>query len=401
MIPMRIFNDVQFHEYIAIKKNNLYSEISSEDRDIMLNLDETVYSKTLIEKHIIPKLAIDFPQKIVQSNEAEIPIQRDPFRAHRTHIVTYRIPYQGNKELLKIQPTSHFSSHPVTDICDEYISFDIIDYNNSYKNVELQANTIIGAIQELYNNLHYNISDYNSSLKNLIIDKIRSRKNEILKQKNLMKSLGIPIQPSQTIPDSFTLPIETKKLMVEKPNIPTKYVPEPTVSDEIYQSILNIFFDFGIAMEKHPSIYLNKKEEMLRDLFIMMLSPHFQSASAETFNKKGKTDILITHENHNAFIAELKFWSGKKKHQETIDQILKYLTWRDSKAAIIYFIRKHTINSVLTDIEAITPSHPCYVDLENKSPSIFYYNFHIPEDNTRGVKLAILIFHFPNDKAII
>ena len=88
----------------------------------------------------------------------------------------------------------------------------------------------------------------------------------------------------------------------------------------------------------------------MRDHFIMVLSPHFDSVTGETFNKAGKTDILIRYEEMNAFVAECKYWRGSKQHSETIDQVLSYLTWRDSKAAILYFVKSKNLDPVLKQI---------------------------------------------------
>ena len=59
-------------------------------------------------------------------------------------------------------------------------------------------------------------------------------------------------------------------------------------------------------MERHPSIYAEKDEPTLRDHFIMVLSPHFDSVTGETFNRGGDTDILVRHESANVFVAECK-----------------------------------------------------------------------------------------------
>jgi hypothetical protein len=150
-------------------------------------------------------------------------------------------------------------------------------------------------------------------------------------------------------------------------------------------------------MERHPSIYAGKDEETLRDHFIMVLSPHFQSVTGETFNRTGKTDILIRHERANVFVAECKFWHGIKAFHETINQALGYLTWRDSKAAILCFIQNKELNSVLQQIEQETPNHPNFIKYVGKpAEGSLRYEFHLIHDNTRGVKLAILCFHFPS-----
>lgn len=91
-----------------------------------------------------------------------------------------------------------------------------------------------------------------------------------------------------------------------------------------------------------PSIYKDKGEEDLRDHIIMTLDPNFEygSVTGETFNKTGKTDIQLRHDSSVVFIAECKFWTGEKGFLRTIDQLLNYLTWRDTKTSVIMFVRQ-------------------------------------------------------------
>jgi hypothetical protein len=119
------------------------------------------------------------------------------------------------------------------------------------------------------------------------------------------------------------------------------------------------------------------------------------SATGETFNKSGKTDILIPHEGKNAFVAECKFWRGAKLHYETVDQLLGYLTWRDSKSAILYFVDNKNLQPVLDQIKNEMPKHSCFIKhVSDSDEGWFNYNFHLLNDSTRGVKLAVLVFHF-------
>src|SRR5574341_78621 len=137
-------------------------------------------------------------------------------------------------------------------------------------------------------------------------------------------------------------------------------------------------------------------EKSLRDYFIMVLSPNFEGVTGETFNRAGKTDILVRHEKANAFVAECKFWGGIKLFFQTIDQALGYLTWRDSKAAIICFVQNKELQPVLDQIGSETSKHPCFVkDHGKKLESSFQFEFHLKGDNTRNVRLAVLCFHFP------
>src|SRR6185369_6770399 len=122
---------------------------------------------------------------------------------------------------------------------------------------------------------------------------------------------------------------------------------DPTLDNETYQDILGIIHTLGVAMERHPSTFADRHEQDLRDVFLATLSTHYPSSTGETFNNRGRTDILVRHEGSNAFVAECKFWSGLKVFHSTIDQLLGYLTWRDSKAAVISFVQETRIAPIL------------------------------------------------------
>ncbi|MBA4388782.1 MAG: hypothetical protein C0404_12430 [Verrucomicrobia bacterium] len=95
-------------------------------------------------------------------------------------------------------------------------------------------------------------------------------------------------------------------------------------------------------------------------------------------------------------MAECKFWSGTSDYHKTIDRILKYLTRRDSKSAIICFVKNKDMSNVLTQIETATKTHPCFVKaLGKKQEGWFDFDFHLKGDNGMWVKLAVLCFHFP------
>jgi hypothetical protein len=104
----------------------------------------------------------------------------------------------------------------------------------------------------------------------------------------------------------------------------------------------------------------------------------------------------MRHQGKNIFVAECKFWRGPKAHLEAIDQLLSYLTWRDSKTALICFVDNKEMISVLNTIKECTSQHRCFVRFENmQDESWFNFEFHLPGDHGRRVFLAILGFHLP------
>jgi hypothetical protein len=60
------------------------------------------------------------------------------------------------------------------------------------------------------------------------------------------------------------------------------------------------------------------------------------------------TDILIRAGDRNVFIAECKIWKGPKTIQDAFGQLLSYLTWRDTEAALLLFIRTGEPTTIIT-----------------------------------------------------
>ncbi|OLS25211.1 MAG: hypothetical protein HeimC3_16550 [Candidatus Heimdallarchaeota archaeon LC_3] len=156
----------------------------------------------------------------------------------------------------------------------------------------------------------------------------------------------------------------------------------------------------SIVMERNPDAFRTLNEPDIRQHFLVQLNGFFKGmATGETFNYKGKTDILLRYQGKNLFIAECKFWKSPKTVTDTINQILKYVNWRDSKAAILFFNRDQKISKLIKDIPDLVRSHSGYKkDLEFNSGynGGFRYLFHHLGDENSLLYLTILIFNIPS-----
>jgi hypothetical protein len=151
------------------------------------------------------------------------------------------------------------------------------------------------------------------------------------------------------------------------------------------------------VMERSPQAFAEMGEEDLRWHFLVQLNGQYEGqATGETFNYTGKTDILIRVDGKNIFIAECKFWRGPKALIDTIDQLLGYASWRDTKTAILLFNRDRNFSAVLAKIPSVVENHLCFkrkISVEDET--IFRYVFHQPDDPNRELLLAILAFDIP------
>ena len=400
---MRIFAESELRSAIQGQVAAMRREVDDEPKNRLLNLNEVEYVEYLVQKYAIEPLVFLSDERYVTDREEMVAAKHFPgtFNVHEgkeypKQVITYHIPFTGEADLLKTTPSTRLLWSTDITVKGNAISFDIMNWQDDAKAISREADGIIAKIREQNEHVTQDVQKHNCSLLAVTQAAVQKRKQEHLKQSSLLENLGVPVKKSEHTPDTFAVPTVKRKIAV-KPTAPdTAYKPEPTLDATLYKEILRLCRETGIEMERHPSIYADKDEETLRDHFIMVLSPHFDSVTGETFNKTGKTDILVRHESANVFVAECKFWSGAKAFQQAIGQALGYLTWRDSKAAIILFVRNKEFGPVLEQIEPAAEEHSCFVSSAAPSGEGWYdFNFHLPDDSTRGVCLAVLCFHIP------
>ena len=98
----------------------------------------------------------------------------------------------------------------------------------------------------------------------------------------------------------------------------------------------------------------------------------------------------------NIFIAECKYWGGPKTLLETIDQLLGYSSWRDTKVAVIIFNRNKGFTKVLETIKSATKEHPNYKrELDIPSETSFRFILAHRDDPNRELTLTLMAFDIP------
>lgn len=164
-----------------------------------------------------------------------------------------------------------------------------------------------------------------------------------------------------------------------------------------YQKILECIHSIGMMFERLPSTYVGKDEESLRDHILVSLQGLVAgSATGESFNKRGKTDILVRNGDTNEFVGECKFWRGKSVYLDTINQLLSYLSWRDTKTAIIIFVPNHDFSAVIKKVAEYTKEHPSYLrDGPRINDTWQHFDFRMNDDQSKIVNIAVMLYHIP------
>ena len=264
--------------------------------------------------------------------------------------------------------------------------------------VSQEINSTINSIESYLVNLRVNAATLNSQFLSEARKLIESRRQKLLSNRNLVASLGFKIKERPGQPTTYAAPEVRRKIAPKMPAASTTaYAPEPILSEQHYEHILTVMENMTYVMERSPSAFTSVDEEALRSHFLVQLNGHFEGeATGETFNYEGKTDILIRSDGKNIFIAECKFWGGQKKLSDTIDQLLSYSSWRDTKTAIVVFNRNKEFSRVLATIPETMRAHPQYKrdNLGSKETS-FRFTFAHRDDSNRELQLAVLAFDVP------
>lgn len=89
----------------------------------------------------------------------------------------------------------------------------------------------------------------------------------------------------------------------------------------------------------------------------------------------------------------------------TIDQLLRYVTWRDTKTAILIFSKKKDLVSVVAKACKEIKQHKNYkseYDFNDpslqKAETIFGYKFSHPSDVEKQLYLALMVFQISGEE---
>jgi hypothetical protein len=404
-----LFNiDRPLSKYLENKKLEVKREIYELKEDYILNVSEEDLAKALVEKYTFepPKLMIDKIYSL-EPKEIDVDVSQDPNRNildrsrppfRKGTLITIVIPFEGDEELFYYQPSTYYSGTLKGNIQENNL---FLEYKITHHDAEALKKDIDHDIKWIQFHLKYvenDVNNYNNSLENYIKNLIKTRKDKLLQDRNLLSSLNIPIKKRSDAPWTYPILMKKKKINITLPQVkPEEFKPEPTLAMEIYEDILKILKNMSLVMERSPRVFSKMKEETLRDHFLVQLNGLYEGeAMGEVFNFLGKTDILIRHNNNNVFIAECKFWRGEKTFLETIDQLFKYITWRDTKIAILLFNKQGDLTKILEKIPKIIKNYHLYkrtINISNEAE--FRFVLHIPNDTNREVILTVMVFDIP------
>lgn len=400
---MRAFNEIRIFELCDRFKANIKNEIESKSKEYILGVDENDFKLYLYEKYKLEPLKIYFDRElidrpIIRKEKSQDPVYREEYEVD-TYTFNISYPFEGSASIFRIHPSTWtMISHDIN-VNETSVSFSFkLRQQDPQEFHKIKESAKHNSFVNL-DNANADAAGWNSVLHELINSYFSSQKDKFQKENDFFAAINIPIDKKT---QSIFTPPTIKKKDIPQPSVSRniQFSSEPTMNNIMYEDILAIINDAGKSMERKPSLYINKDEEGLRDQFLFILETRYDSitATGETFNRSGKTDIILKYakDGTNLFVAECKFWTGYKGFLETISQLFdRYLTWRDSKVAVIMFVRNSDFTSVLKNISTEIRNHPYFIKNNGqRGESSSSYIFRLKQDPHKHVQLEIMAFHF-------
>jgi hypothetical protein len=241
------------------------------------------------------------------------------------------------------------------------------------------------------------VEQHNAELLRAVHHAIQSRREQLKRLEGVSAVFNFPLVKKPGAPEFKALEVR-RRIPRPLPKSPVSGVrAEPAISDQSYEDVLALIRHAGASFEGMPQTYAQHGEEGLRDIVLSHINAAYGGhATAEAFNKYGKTDIrLMVEESRAAFIAECKVWSGEKLLLDALTQLLSYLTWRDSKAALIVFNKDVAgFSEVQQKIPAALTGHPNFLRVkDHRYAGEWRLVFSSAEDEGREVTVHIFAFN--------
>lgn len=347
--------------------------------------------KTMMDEEVKIKVIGDYNRVVLEKGPMYVPGVK----------VIVSIPYSGTYDLWHFQSQVIILVLPRGEVTrqDEKgigILKIIIEQANDVdpKEIKFKLEEQLKLIRSNIDEQKRHIKQHNSSINSLVKSAVQFRRERLAQHGKLADILEIPLEQNSNTPSIKLIDIP-KMLVPLAPPPKSGYKPELGITQEVYDLILTALRHVCRTFEQAPETFSVFEEEGLRNIILANLNGYFKGkATGETFRKHGKTDIMIEEEDRSAFIAECKIWHGKKEILEAVDQLLRYLTWRDCKGALIIF-NKHNkkISEIEQTIPAILQNHPKIIKCLGKvGKGEWDFIFMSKEDEQRLVYVRVFIF---------
>lgn len=403
---MKPFRDYDLRQVIANQWAAVNKKIDTMSNEEIMANDLDVLAENIYQEFFIEPVTIfeeDFSKRSIKQGKIQKYI--DPFfrdYSDREYvevdgvIAEFYFPFTGEADLFKCRAsTFSMGVYPEITVNKATVSFRIERSLSEMNNANAKDNllgSLDHALKEIRDGLTYannDVTAFNNSLKQQAMKWLEEKKKKVEAYFSIATMFEVPIEKKEYA--QTHIPLKRNIVPVAKHYESSNYY---GISDGDYKDILDSIKHTGSTYERTPSSYKTLHEEDLRNTLLAALNATYKGdATGETFRNRGKTDICIERDNRAAFVAECKMWTGQKEVGKAIDQLDGYLTWRDCKTALIYFVRRKDFLKTLESAEAALRAYDSMRNVTALDKNEFECLFLSKANPGQQIKMRVMLFN--------
>lgn len=402
-----LFDEYNLSDVLDAQTRQAKGAVSKIDADELPHRPSDKIIVEILEKYRLPKIYLN-QNKItaLPVEDAPVDVRGDFLRFVPNDRPTYvdgarislRVPYKGHSKLFRTKPNTYGLRLPRGHVEENSVIVSCLVPNDVLATQREEAITSlhreIDSIEKWLGWINDDIDEWMTQFRAVLEATVESRKTDLLEMRKTEAQLGVPIEPDNAIAETYEVPILKHRKPVRPVSRRTNesFEPEPSIGEIDF---MNIITDIGSVLsmfERLAVTHAESKEERLRDQIIVQLHSVYGAGSAESFSKRGKTDIYLPWGDHAVFLAECKWWNGPKAFKDKVlPQLLdRYIVWRDTHAAIILFIKNKNVSSVISQATELIRQHPRFVEDASPIGEVQTFMLHQDGDEDRQLRLALL-----------
>jgi hypothetical protein len=314
--------------------------------------------------------------------------------------VVVHLPFAGDAGVFRLRPSTFTTVWPRGRIGKAELLFTIDWPHDTQPDIDAKALDAISCVVRYLGWARQQIETFNGELPRNARQAIEARRQRLeQRDANLAKSV-IPVRrPGESGKKTYIADVLVRR---PAPSLPATRGDEqrprlePELGERVFGHVLEVIRKVCLSIEQNPSTYGAMGEEARRNAILTALGTHYDGFTAETDNQGGHTDILARHEGRNVFIAECKFWDGEQSFTATVDQLFGYTGWRDTKLAIVMFVRAKGLTAILSKATTTLEAHPQFVAWKQAaSETELRATMRWPGDEKRLADLNVFFAHTP------
>lgn len=209
---MKFYSEPSFDSFADQMRENIVSEINSQDDNYILNVNVDDYATYLTQKYLLDTPLLDIDGASVEIVEKNVRGDRfpqycwvtDTSKSFRMEVLVYHIPYTGDINLLRLYPNPRVLTIYDAKIDEKKhcVLIEVVNLYNDKAQIESKYNQEVNLLTSNYQSIRDACEDFNNNINSFIKESIKNRRVQIARKNNLLLSLGVPIRKKKEVPDS-------------------------------------------------------------------------------------------------------------------------------------------------------------------------------------------------------